>query len=1557
MENNSGYTSSPSASVEGNRSTAVAVEVAQDPRLDVVNTNPHVHAFLKKVAREEESISHILGVLPLDQVAKREEEHDALNRLVNGRGTIADVTLLDVSGMIKKEIADVTANRKKTGPLKEAGTNPMLEALREALHAFPEVEESSSRRNSGQLSPDVEALLERLNRNMREDRVEGRSSTDTQFPIARERSTGSLTSDAESALLAGVLKTDEIEAIPTRENTGELDTGPSEEENEELEKVMAEIRKMSKEKYQAPLETSSSNTATEEREPLQVRHIPIENEELSTTEGLSAQPIAEEMHKQTTTGNLFHDANTPSVSTELSQTPDSRQEISNKTQELDETKTIRKSLKVDDATDLELIVRPEEVKAYHEGRHEIIETGRARELQSFHEANVEYQRLNPEHKRKEELGRKWENLEAYNVALQNGEVDRLLGRNTRQLPNLTTPVAAPVTAGEPAQTSRRNTTEPLSVDSTQKISPAIMQAYHEKQANQERQNYNTVPIPHQTTEPTQIVEIRQQQEALPQLILPTDPVVALSAFERALYRNPTDGQAYMGKAKILVAMAREAMAQGQTENAQRLHQRILETCKDGLSKTPRQEKAHYVDLYLSQAYALTATGKPREALQSIDRAAKSGKVSSLEVYKLRAKAFSEMGQPENAVFEYEKAISLQKGRGDFRLYLEMANPLISEGRYEEALAAYDTALELSRRDPSVLRIVQPFLLDLSLMNPAVRKGRVAEQLAEYERALQTSSGRKHREILEKKQELELAVYRNKAAVAITDEIAAWYSTNHSIPHAEITQQFSLDWLSQGDAFEIPLTFAEQSKKTYQKSVLELYQKAVGIWKKIDFAKIVDMPMSEVGRLAGRLAVDKINEISDQIEYTTTHIGDIIADIRNSNEQIPEGVFTLMKIVHKVATADFGIEDEVVSLYNESKQVLHNMVMDVLWEDRHASNQRTNVLPVIPFNDQQTEGVLGAIPFEKRYVADHPIPPVQNQPIVDQQTQAQQRDFAANFKGDPYWAYEQVSVGSGPASEIPVMPQYNTEPIISHQMSRSDNSSRNIDTTPLNTFDSQTGIGIPYMGEEYSITAPSVALENTGYSHLLGGPEALIDTSIIAESPQVASSNATASNRLSLEEARRESLLHVPENLREQYIRQHLQGYSAEDKKREGLSDRMKVANAMGNLVEDPQRSLRVFQEILREDPTNIDAMLGIAEVYLQLGQKKEGQKQCATIIQLEPNNLEYAGEVVDILYHLGDKKGALQQAERVSSLKNSEHEAFALRDEGIKVDVLLIKGNILYEQGNISAAVNAYDMVANLRPEEPAFKILFARSLYTFAQQTGNESDKEDAIAAYREAQLLILESESAVMNRDYVGSLSGNPEMMKKREEAMSQEYSPIGRRNPGDGTSEEAKRNLQLARNLIRSENAKRDPDNQWKITPEEYVKVYMNSMEKNLSWAKNIIESHNLTYPKDRWTITPEAYVAKHMSTPEIIYAPNREGRRQRIEEYITTTLTGHMVEDLLRKDLHLEPLYEKEHEEPSTPLGHSSEPLDSSNNTTTAFSVPDEAITNARNVYAEVLEKTR
>ncbi len=178
---------------------------------------------------------------------------------------------------------------------------------------------------------------------------------------------------------------------------------------------------------------------------------------------------------------------------------------------------------------------------------------------------------------------------------------------------------------------------------------------------------------------------------------------ALDAFTQAIKLNPLNADAYVGKATALY------FADNPFDFNQDL---VLETYAQALSLNPKNENA-----YIKQGNAHFYYKNYKEALTSYEQAISVAAILNRSVYRCKGDTLFHLERYEEAIEAYE--ICIKAGLKNVDIYRSIGKALFSLNKYREALVAYNKALALNANDGIVYLGKGEVLYQLGMYNEAL----------------------------------------------------------------------------------------------------------------------------------------------------------------------------------------------------------------------------------------------------------------------------------------------------------------------------------------------------------------------------------------------------------------------------------------------------------------------------------------------------------------------------------------------------------------------------------------------------------------------------------------------------------------------------------------------------------------------------------------------------------------------------------------------------------------------------------------------------------------------
>jgi len=144
--------------------------------------------------------------------------------------------------------------------------------------------------------------------------------------------------------------------------------------------------------------------------------------------------------------------------------------------------------------------------------------------------------------------------------------------------------------------------------------------------------------------------------------------------------------------------------------------------QDEAIKLATQAKDPGLDLAIAEIFVTSKL--PKQALQSLTRAAESGRRPPPRFYFVKAKSLDAAGNPAAALENFQKALTLEPKSEEF--ILATAELYARQGKHAEAFELLQRAFKL---DPESLRVLRPLILEASFAGKSDQVQDAAEQLA------------------------------------------------------------------------------------------------------------------------------------------------------------------------------------------------------------------------------------------------------------------------------------------------------------------------------------------------------------------------------------------------------------------------------------------------------------------------------------------------------------------------------------------------------------------------------------------------------------------------------------------------------------------------------------------------------------------------------------------------------------------------------------------------------------------------------------------------------------
>ena len=201
-----------------------------------------------------------------------------------------------------------------------------------------------------------------------------------------------------------------------------------------------------------------------------------------------------------------------------------------------------------------------------------------------------------------------------------------------------------------------------------------------------------------------------------QLIKESKYEESITYFDKAIAKIPKLMKAYYAKSRVFGQLKRPEDA--------------IKACNDALELSKKQPR-----MLAQKAFALYALARYRESLETAQLAVQYGDNLSI-THEARANAYATLGNYELALEDYDKAIKLIHDLNNSlydETYLNRFCPLYKLGRYEEALATCNKALEITDNPNNLPQIYSKKAMALNKL------GRYEEALENANKALEVNA--------------------------------------------------------------------------------------------------------------------------------------------------------------------------------------------------------------------------------------------------------------------------------------------------------------------------------------------------------------------------------------------------------------------------------------------------------------------------------------------------------------------------------------------------------------------------------------------------------------------------------------------------------------------------------------------------------------------------------------------------------------------------------------------------------------------------------------------------
>jgi predicted Zn-dependent protease len=204
---------------------------------------------------------------------------------------------------------------------------------------------------------------------------------------------------------------------------------------------------------------------------------------------------------------------------------------------------------------------------------------------------------------------------------------------------------------------------------------------------------------------------------------------------------------------------------------------------------------------------------------------------------------------------------------------------------------------------------------------------------------------------------------------------------------------------------------------------------------------------------------------------------------------------------------------------------------------------------------------------------------------------------------------------------------------------------------------------------------------------------------------------------------------------------------------QGLGGTQQPTDQQALVAERLQAEVEGYQEVLKREPENVNALRGLVDLQLQLQQPAEAIAPLAKLVELEPDNLSLGIMLGRLKVEAGDSQGAIAQFQAMHSkhpkddeilkeLVNAEvdagntKQAISLMQKRLKetpdsLDLQLQMATVYTRADQQSEAIKIYDKLIGQDPSD--FRPVLGKAIALSADQA-DEATRKDAKSLFNKA-------------------------------------------------------------------------------------------------------------------------------------------------------------------------------------------------------------------------------